>query len=203
MLPELMKYTGIDATGFYMSEKLNGVRALWNGRDFVSKNGKRFSVPVEMVQAMPQNIVTGLDGELYAGGELGFIAGLCRRKTPAPVTGWQGVTFQVFDIASHAHNFGVRQELLSTRFSCPNSFLLPDFVQPVKQTICRDNDHLQAEYYKIKAKGGEGIVIKSPLHKFRPGESELAQKIKFIDDFEIDGRTFDETGRFICVRDYE
>jgi DNA ligase-1 len=196
MLPELIKYNGCNPSGFYMSEKLNGVRALWNGREFISKNGKAFAVPGELLQAIPAQLK--FDGELYAGGNLEKIAGLCRRKVPAPVAEWQGVTFQAFDISLFDVDFQGRYSMLTSRFLLSNSFF-----NVVPQIVCNGREHLKNEFDRITAKGGEGIVLKSPLHKFRPGQSELAQKIKYIDDFEVNGCTFDETGKFLVVRDYE
>lgn len=198
MLPDLSKYTGGNPAGYYLSEKLNGVRALWNGREFTSKNGKTFAVPGELLQLMPADLQ--LDGELYAAGDLGRIAGLCRRKIPAYVAEWHGVTFEVFDVADRSLDFAERLELL-TNYQTAHE--LPGFLRIVKQTVCSGYDELLTNYQTIKGHGGEGLVLKSPRHLFRPGASELAQKIKYLDDFEINGITYDENGRFVCVRDYE
>ena len=177
--------------GWYLSEKLNGVRSIWNGSAFISKNGNVFNVPDYLKAGMP---AAYLDGELFCG-DLGRMAGLCRKKTPNP-TEWEGVTFQVFDIDRYSLDFSDRLTILKC-------LTLPAHVRLVKQTVCRGYAELKTEYDRIKAAGGEGIVIKSPLHMFRAGLSDQAFKAKYVDDFEIDGCTFDETGRFICARDYE
>ena len=192
MFPELAKYDGTNPTGFYLSEKLNGVRALWNGVEFISKNGNPFAVPFDLKRIMP---ALHLDGELYANGDLGRIAGLCRRKLSA-TDEWQGVTFQIFDSPFHTLNFADRLNQIA-------GLTLPPFCRVAQQSICTGSEHLRSEYERIKAAGGEGLVIKSPAHMFRAGQSALSFKIKYLDDFEIDGCTFDENGRFICVRDYE
>jgi DNA ligase-1 len=199
MLPELQKYNGIDPKGFYISEKLNGVRAFWNGLKFISKNGNPFALPTELLTAMPQG--KALDGELYAGGDLSLIAGLCRRKVPAPLENWKKVTFQVFDAPDRSLLYRERHELLTNYARTTDE--LPPFCTIVKQTICQGRRELLTNYHEIKERGGEGIVLKSPLHLYRPGSSELAQKIKYNDDFEIDGVTYDENGQFLAVRDYE
>lgn len=36
--------TKVDPTGYWMSEKMDGVRAYWNGSEFVSRLGNRFHV---------------------------------------------------------------------------------------------------------------------------------------------------------------
>lgn len=191
MFPELAKYDGTNPAGFYLSEKFNGVRALWNGSNYISKNGNIFAVPDYLKAGMPE---TFIDGELYCG-NLGRMAGLCRKKTPID-SEWQGVTFQAFDVSDWCLKFVDRLTILA-------GVTLPAHVRLVKQTLCRGYADLKTAYDRIKAAGGEGLVIKSPAHMFRAGQSALSFKIKYLDDFEIDGCTFDENGRFICVRDYE
>jgi len=35
-----------DPTGWWMSEKLDGIRAYWNGKQFVSRNGRHLQAPL-------------------------------------------------------------------------------------------------------------------------------------------------------------
>jgi DNA ligase-1 len=54
-----------DPTGWWMSEKLDGVRCYWNGETFLSRNGKRYDVPAFFVEGLPKTV--SLDGELWVG----------------------------------------------------------------------------------------------------------------------------------------
>ena len=47
-----------------MSEKLDGVRAFWDGKDFYSRNGNRFHAPAYFKEGLPNH---ALDGELWGG----------------------------------------------------------------------------------------------------------------------------------------
>ena len=47
-----------------MSEKLDGVRAYWDGHNFYSRNGNQFPAPDWFKEHMPS---CELDGELWAG----------------------------------------------------------------------------------------------------------------------------------------
>ena len=49
---------------WYMSEKLDGVRAFWNGTDFYSRNNNIFQAPKWMKEKRPR---FPLDGELWKG----------------------------------------------------------------------------------------------------------------------------------------
>ncbi len=48
--------------GWYMSEKLDGVRAYWDGKVFYSRNGHIFYPPDFFIKDFPQ---MPLDGELW------------------------------------------------------------------------------------------------------------------------------------------
>jgi DNA ligase-1 len=54
--------------GWWMSEKLDGVRAFWDGQDLLSRAGNRFDAPEWFTKALP-TVEDGLtlDGELFTG----------------------------------------------------------------------------------------------------------------------------------------
>lgn len=52
-----------DPSGWWMSEKLDGVRCYWNGTTFLSRNSKPYSVPPFFVENLPKTV--SLDGELW------------------------------------------------------------------------------------------------------------------------------------------
>src|ERR1700683_432904 len=53
-----------DLSGWWMSEKLDGVRAYWDGRQFLSRAGNLFHAPPWFTENFPQ---VPLDGELWIG----------------------------------------------------------------------------------------------------------------------------------------
>src|SRR5204862_6869700 len=52
----------IDLAGWWMSEKLDGVRAYWDGERFISRLGNEFHAPDWFAKGLPE---TPLDGELW------------------------------------------------------------------------------------------------------------------------------------------
>jgi DNA ligase-1 len=52
-----------DPTGWIMSEKLDGVRCFWNGRNMYTRNGNLFYPPAWWKDLLPKNLA--LDGELW------------------------------------------------------------------------------------------------------------------------------------------
>ena len=53
-----------DPRGWWLSEKLDGVRAYWDGKRFLSRNGNRYVAPEWFTRGLPD---TPLDGELWVG----------------------------------------------------------------------------------------------------------------------------------------
>src|SRR4029079_10657667 len=52
----------IDITGWWMSEKLDGVRAYWDGKQFLSRKNNIFYAPDWFTDGLPAH---PLDGELW------------------------------------------------------------------------------------------------------------------------------------------
>ena len=61
------KVPAFDPSGWWISEKLDGVRAYWNGQNFYSRNGLLFDAPAWFKVGLPKD--THLDGELWCGRE--------------------------------------------------------------------------------------------------------------------------------------
>jgi DNA ligase 1 len=54
----------MDPKGWWISEKLDGVRAYWTGRQFLSRNGNTYCAPDWFRKCLPK---MELDGELWCG----------------------------------------------------------------------------------------------------------------------------------------
>src|SRR5690606_1286923 len=53
-----------DVADYWVSEKLDGVRAYWDGQQLISRQGNRFNAPPWFTANFPD---TPLDGELWGG----------------------------------------------------------------------------------------------------------------------------------------
>ena len=102
MKPEIMKaarYKGKkDYQGWWMSEKYDGFRAIWDGEKFISKNGNVFYAPKEFTKGFPK---VRLDGELWAGREKYQTAASIIRRQPKSkdynAEDWNQLKYVVFD----------------------------------------------------------------------------------------------------------
>ena len=94
-LLKLSEYKGQNVGGWLASEKLDGVRAYWDGRNLRSRNGKILAAPEGWSAHFPP---FALDGELYtARGEFEKIQSIVMDKTPNEAA-WSEIKFYVFDV---------------------------------------------------------------------------------------------------------
>jgi DNA ligase-1 len=156
MQPTLLRdYQGQSVDGWMMSEKLDGWRVMWDGAEFVTREGNTLAAPAWFKSGMP---AVALDGELFAGrGNFNAIQTLM-------ATGWHGLTFQAFDAPSDAP-FRARYKQLLT-------LTLPAHVGIVKQIRCTDTRHLVEHADEIVTAGGEGAVVRNPRARYIAGRTD-------------------------------
>jgi len=151
----LRDWQGSDPAGWLMSEKLDGWRVLWTGREYVTRGGQVLDVPASWLRGMPD---FPLDGELFAG------RGLFARIPGMIAGGFDGLSFRAFDAPIAGVKFRDRARMIA-------SLALPVHCQVVRQVRCRDEAHLLAFADSIVAAGGEGCVIRDPRAKWMAGRS--------------------------------
>jgi len=162
--PMLAKiYNGNNPRGWWMSEKLDGVRAVWNGSDFISRNGKTFPAPEAMKAAMPAGVM--IDGELHGGrGKFQTTASKVRCGK------WDGLTFMAFDI--------MNSEVFEDRQLTLQNIKLPAWCSVVEQIECLSMDHLDQYERDLLALGAEGVIIRKPASRYVHSRSTSLLKIK-------------------------
>ncbi len=163
-----------DLAGWWMSEKLDGVRAYWNGREFISRQGNLFHAPEWFVEGLP---ATALDGELWIGRKaFQRTVGTVRRQDKTDL--WKEVKFLVFDAPNHGGPFEERLAFLAAGIRDWK----PAYASVLEHSICRGVDHLREELKRVEALGGEGLMLRQPGSKYVAGRSSTILKVKsFLD----------------------
>ncbi len=163
-----------DLSGWWMSEKLDGVRAYWDGKQFLSRQGNLFHAPDWFVAGLPN---TPLDGELWiARKAFQRTVGIVRRQDKPDI--WKEVRYLVFDAPAKAGPFEERLEHVRTRFK----FTQPAYASALEHVLCRGIDHLRAELARVEALGGEGLMLRQPGSAYITGRSSTLLKVKsFLD----------------------
>jgi DNA ligase-1 len=180
-VPALMlaKYwqADLDPASFLVSEKLDGVRAFWDGRTLRFRSGRPISAPLWFTNSLPG---TPLDGELWLGrGSFDRLSAIVRRKTPVE-SEWREVRYVVFDLPQQAGPFADRVARIE---SLINATQLP-WLQAAGQWRVADNQALQAQLRQRVAEGAEGLVLHRADANWKPGRSDALRKLKMMPDEE-------------------
>lgn len=166
----------VDLTDWWLSEKLDGVRAYWDGTSFISRLGNRFFAPPWFTQDLP-NIP--LDGELF-GGRKKFqrTVGIVKRQDHSPL--WKELQFLVFDAPAHGGPFEERvahiEELLGGEKH--------PYARPHSHRRCTGEADLRAELDRVDTLGGEGLMLRKPKSRYEAGRSTTLLKVKRFYDAE-------------------
>ncbi len=165
----------VDLAGWWMSEKLDGVRAYWNGQTFVSRLGNAFHAPKWFTAALPP---TPLDGELW-GGRKKFqrTVGIVKRQDQSEA--WKEIRYLIFDAPAQSGPFEARLEHCRSLFPTPGEWAEVHAHEP-----CRDVTHLREELARVEALGGEGLMMRKPGSAYVAGRSETLLKVKSFHDAE-------------------
>ncbi|MEK6200974.1 MAG: DNA ligase [Desulfobulbaceae bacterium] len=175
MLPRVYA-DNIDIAGWLVSEKLDGVRAYWNGKILLSKNGNPLHAPGLFCHNFPP---FPLEGELW-GGRGTFEKTVSIVKRQQAHDGWLELKFAIFDVPQEPGGFRQRLQKATDWFHThPASFA---FVIP--QKTIQGKEELQAEMQQVEKLGGEGLIVRKPDTLYSRGRSDEILKVKSYLDME-------------------
>ena len=164
----------VDPAGWYLSEKLDGARAYWDGGQFVSRQGNRFHAPAWFTVGLPN---VPLDGELWLARKSFQRTMSIIRRQDEPET-WRSIRFVVFDAPAVAEPFEERLKFLRATLMEKSS----EFASALPQLLCRDREQLLTELNRILAEGGEGLMLRQPGSLYETCRSNTLLKVKrFLD----------------------
>jgi DNA ligase-1 len=169
--------TDTDLTGWWLSEKLDGVRAYWDGKQFLSRLGNKFHPPRWFVEKLPAH---PLDGELWGGRKLfQRTVGIVKRQDESPL--WKELLYVVFDAPAHSGTFEERMAHLKGLFVDDSG---STYVRVHEHFPCEGQEHLKRELARVEALGGEGLMARKPGSKYEAGRSSTLLKVKSFHDAE-------------------
>ncbi len=165
-----------DISGWLMSEKLDGVRGYWDGRQLFSKHHILLHPPQAFVEDLPP---FALEGELWGGrGSFEQAAGIVRRQQPD--NDWLKLKFAIFDVPQASGGFTERIARARQWFNehpFRYAFVIP-------QTPVRNRAQLQKELQRVEQLGGEGLIVRDPQALYTAGRSAEILKVKNYQDAE-------------------
>jgi DNA ligase-1 len=166
----------MDLSGWWMSEKLDGVRAYWDGKQFLSRQGNLYHAPAWFIEGLP---ATPLDGELWIDRKkFQRTVSIVRRQDKSEL--WNEVRFLVFDAPAATGGFEERIKFLKDALAKATA----KFARPHEHQLCRGVEALRAELARVEALGGEGLMLRQPGSKYWAGRSATLLKVKTFHDAE-------------------
>jgi DNA ligase 1 len=167
----------LNPADFLVSEKLDGVRALWTGQQWTTRSGWPIRSPSWFTARLP---ALPLDGELWLGRRrFDAVSALARADRPDDAL-WREVSYQVFELPGAAGTFEERAQRLShmaAQINWPG-------LRAIAQHRVADHAALQRRLDHLVADGGEGLMLHLANAPYVTGRHEALRKLKPLHDAE-------------------
>jgi len=172
-----------DVAVYMVSEKLDGVRAFWDGRVLRTRSGNTINAPAWFIENFPAQ---ALDGELWIGrGKFDRLSATVRRQVP-DVEDWRQVRFLVFELPQGTGTFFERDQALRKVIQVA---AVP-WLQAVEQFMLKDRPALKRKLDEIIKAGGEGLMLHRADALYQTGRSDNLLKMKLWNDAEAEVITY-------------
>ena len=167
----------IDPAGYLVSEKYDGVRALWDGVRLRFRSGRLVAAPAWFLAKLPAQ---PLDGELWlARGRFEALSGIVRKAVPIDDE-WRALRYMVFELPGAPGTFAERAAQI---VRVVDRAAWPALVA-VEQHALDDRAGLKRRLDAVVRRGGEGLVLHRAEAPYLTGRSEALLKLKPLDDAE-------------------
>lgn len=170
-------HPGIDIAGYLVSEKLDGVRARWDGRQLLTRAGNHIDAPAWFTAGWPAQAI---EGELWIGrGQFQHVSDLVR-ALQVNAGAWREVRFMAFDLPASPQPFASRTRELGVvvkRVASPR-------LQRIAQLHFSNRAQLDTWLDAVVSGGGEGLMLHHALAHYRAGRTDGLLKYKRWDDAE-------------------
>ena len=175
MLAKVYKQN-IDLSHYWVSEKLDGVRAYWDGKQFTSRQGNIYHAPTWFTADFPSR---PLDGELWISrNTFQQLVSTVRKQRPNQ-NEWQQVRYMVFDLPASNAPFTTRLAQLKQLIQQNKPYL-----KIIEQFRVADHEQLMERLDRVIAAGGEGLMLHRGDSHYRSGRSNDLLKVKRFQDAE-------------------
>lgn len=166
-------YDAQNVSGWLASEKLDGVRSFWDGKQLHSRGGHIYNAPNGFSNNFPD---FPLDGELYIGrGKFDETSGKVRAGKD-----WTDIKYYVFDVPDATGGLPERlKKLQQWLIDNPNDNIIIIEQKPVKNIA-----EAQQLRQQIEEQGGEGVMLRNPNSDYITSRTQTMLKLKSYQDAE-------------------
>ncbi len=168
---------GVEPQGYLVSEKFDGVRAVWDGHLLRFRSGQTIHAPAWFLRRLPAQ---PLDGELWLGrGRFEALSGAVRRQQPLDDE-WRALRYCVFELPKGQGGFAARTGQLGEILRVHGWSQLV----PVQQQAFKSHAALRHLLDEVVAGGGEGLILRAADASYNAGRSAGMLKLKPLQDAE-------------------
>ena len=163
-------YRQEDVSQWMVSEKLDGVRGIWNGEKLHFRSGKLIHAPNWFIENFPAQ---PMDGELWMGrGTFDRLSGIVRKKIPDE-RDWKQVRYMLFELPESSGTF---TERIHKMVKLTASVKIP-WLQAIPQIHLDSEEALLKMLDEIVKKGGEGLMLHRAESMYHSGKSGDLRKL--------------------------
>ncbi len=168
----------LDPTGWWFSEKMDGVRAWWDGKNLISRQGNIYHAPEWFKSRFPD---FALDGELWID-RRAFQKTISIVKRLEADDRWKEVSYVLFDLPHHDGTFEQRMKALDEWHRQTRA----PYVKIHSQMLVQSHKHLADELKRYVGLGAEGLMLRKPTSAYEVGRSYNLLKVKIFQDAEAE-----------------
>lgn len=166
-----------DISQYWISEKLDGIRGYWNGKQLLTRQGNIIHSPTWFTINWPSTV---MDGELWIGRNQFQPTMSCVRKTNIDESCWREIRFMIFDLPKHKGIFTDRIQAMEKFVSKTSSV----YLNMIKQFKINNIHQLDSKLNHIIANHGEGLMLHKGSAYYYVGRTANILKLKKHQDAE-------------------
>jgi DNA ligase 1 len=166
--PELER---LDVGRYLVSEKLDGVRASWDGQSLRFRSGAAVDAPPDWLKSLPAQ---PLDGELWLGRSRFEQVSALTRRQGGTLPQWSAVRYVVFELPGAEGTF---QDRVAQLLALHRRQGVPSWV-PAEQRRLTTAREVQAWHDEVLRQGGEGLMLHLAEAPYLTGRRPELLKLK-------------------------
>lgn len=171
-------YQAVDNISHYwVSEKLDGIRGYWNGKQLLTRQGNIIHSPAWFTESWPNEV---MDGELWIARNQFQATLSCVRKKTIDESCWRKVHFMIFDLPTHTGTFSERINAMKTIIAQTAS----DHLNMITQFKIDNTRQLDETLNKVIENQGEGLMLHLASAHYHVGRTDNIMKLKRHQDAE-------------------
>ena len=175
-LQKAQLYTNQNIDGWYMSEKLDGIRGYWDGKQLYTRQMKPIHAPKWFTKDLPP---FALDGELWTTrDDFENIQSIVMREIPNER--WKKIKYMIFEAPNSEGDFLERLKRIE-KYLTKTPLL---HVEIIEQKECKNKETLEIFLRHVIENKGEGIMIKNSALAYEGGRVSHILKVKKFQDIE-------------------